>query len=140
MKLVLKNCFVEVDGVDLTCHVRSVEISAVKNAVESDTMCGHDQTHGIEQSTFTINWAQSFDVGTVNATFWPLWRDEEEFPVVIRPVEKLPVSATNPEFSGNCKLFEYTPLSGSVGDLVESSTALPVIGEVEMDDGTTGGT
>jgi len=103
-----------------------------KASVEANTMCGPGNQHGLETCSFTINFAQSFDTGLVNDTFEPHWVGETAFTVTVRPVEAEPVSATNPEYTGSVKLFEYTPLTGSVGDLVETSINLPVEGLIQI--------
>jgi len=93
-------------------------------------MCGKSNAHGMEDSTITVNFKQNFDTGSVDDTFWGHWANETEFPVVIRPIKDEPVSATNPNYTATVKVFDYTPLSGSVGDLAETSIAMPVEGAV----------
>lgn len=132
-KLILTDCYIEVDAVDLSCFADSVEVNLSKAEVEANDFCGQDIQQGLEQSSFTINFHSSFGVGEVNETLFPLWDTGETFVVSVRPVKAAVVSATNPEFTGTVRLMEYMPLSGEVGALAESSVTFPVIGHMAMD-------
>lgn len=127
-KVVLTKAFVEIDGVDLSCFANEVEINASKDEIDANTFCGQDKLPGLEESTFSIGLIQDFDADAVDATLWPLYDSGDTFTVVVRPDRTAAVSATNPEYSGTCRLLEYQPLSGGVGDLAEISVDLPVIG------------
>lgn len=135
MAFVIKDAFVEIDAVDLSCHVASVEVTLSKAEVEANTMCGQATLAGIEQSAITVTFLMSFEVGEVDDTLFPLWENETEFTVNIRPhggdpTDPQPVSATNPQYSATCRLLEYMPLSGAVGERAETSVTFPVIGHI----------
>lgn len=129
MAFVLKDAFVEVDGVDLSCHVASVEVMLSKAEVEANTMCGQATLAGIEQSAFTITFLQSFSVGEVDDTLYPIFLNEEEVTINVRP-HQTAVSTSNPQYSGSVKLFEYTPLAGAVNERSETSVTFPVQGSM----------
>lgn len=135
MAFVIKDAFVEIDGVDLSCHVSSVEVELTKDEVKADTMCGQATLHGLDTSMITVNFLQSFAAGEVDATLFPLFNDETEFTVKIRPhggnpANPAPVSTTNPQYNADCKLFSYSALSGGVGDASETSVKFPVQGAI----------
>lgn len=125
-KLVLKDCFIEVDAVDFSDHVSSVEINLAKDEVETTNFggAGRERVHGLKDDQFVINFQQDFDAASVDATLWPLYDTEVEFPVRVRPTSAVK-SATNPEYTGTCILLEYQPLAGDVGSLSETSVTLP---------------
>lgn len=127
-KVVLVNCFVEVDSVDMSCYARNVEVTLSKAEVEANTFCGQDILPGLEESGISVGFVQDFAAAAVDATLFPLWDTEATFTVVIRPDKDNPVSATNPEYSATCRLLEYMPLSGGPGDLSETSVEFKVIG------------
>jgi len=129
-KLVLTEAFVEIDGVDMSCWVNNVEITLSKAEVDANTFCGQDTLAGLEESSFSIGLIQDFDAAAVDATLFPLWDEESTFTVVVRPDRIAAVGATNPEYSGTCRLLEYQPLSGGPGDLAEISIDLKVIGSM----------
>jgi len=125
-KVVLRNCFIEVDGVNFSSHVSSVTVNLSKDEIDTTNFGGdgRERAAGLKDDSFELNFQQDFDAASVDATLYPLWNDEDEFEVVVRPTSA-PVSATNPEYSGTCILLEYQPLAGSVGELSETSVTFP---------------
>ncbi|WP_305781494.1 hypothetical protein [Nocardia nova] len=121
MKTVLKQCLIEVNGVDLSDHASSVELSMEKADIDTTNFSGggKEHAHGLSDDKITINFQQDFDAAEVNATLMPLYTGESEFTVVVRPNPGA-VSATNPNFTATCILLKYQPLSGKVGDLSET--------------------
>lgn len=126
-KTILTNCQVWVNGVEFTDHVSSVEINVTKDDVETTSFSGsgRELKAGLQKNTFTLNFQQDFASASVDATLFPLWQNETEFAVAVRPITAA-VSTTNPEYYGTCILLEYSPLSGSVGELSETKVEFPV--------------
>jgi hypothetical protein len=84
-------------------------------------------TGGLKSGTVSVDLNQDFAASQVDATLWPLLIAGVPFNVKIRPTSGS-ISATNPEFSGNCLLTKYSPLDGSVGDLAATSISIPTSG------------
>lgn len=126
-KLVLTDCFIEVNAVDLSCFASSVEVNLTKTSVEANDFCGQNIVPGLETSGFVVNFHQSFAAAEVDDTLFPLWDAETEFTVTVRPTQAV-VGTTNPEYTGTCRIMEYMPLSGAVGELSQTSVTFPVIG------------
>ncbi|MEU8683140.1 MULTISPECIES: hypothetical protein [Streptomyces] len=126
-KFVLKNCRVEVNAIDFSDHTSSVEISLSKDDVETTSFSGsgRERVAGLKNEKFTINFQQDFAASNVDATLWPLYNNETEFSVKVRPTSSA-ISATNPEYVASCILLEYQPLAGKVGDLSDTSVTFPV--------------
>lgn len=120
-KLILKNCQIVVNGVDLSDHSSSVEIEATKDDVETTSFdgSGKEVKAGLQDTTITVTFQQDFAAGEVDATLWPLWDNETEFTVAVRPTTGA-ISSTNPEYTATCVLLEYSPLDGDVGELSET--------------------
>lgn len=125
-KLVLRDCYIEINGVDFSSHTSSVEIQLTKDEVETTNFggAGRERVHGLKDDSFTINFQQDFDASSVDDTLYPLYDGETEFQVVVRPRASA-VASTNPEYEGTCILLEYQPLSGDVGSLSETSVTFP---------------
>lgn len=125
-KLVLRDCFILVNNVNLSDHISSVEVNFVKDEVETTNFSGQgrERIAGLKDDSFVLNFHQDFAAGEVNSVLSPLYHNETEFEVVVRPTSSA-VSATNPEYTGTCILLEYQPLSGSVGDLSETEVTFP---------------
>jgi len=118
-KLVLKDCAIEVDGVDLSARASKVTITSSKNLVESTAFGAayRESEIGIGDASMAVTFQQDYDAGSVNATLWPLHVAGSKFRVRVTPTGAA-VSATNPAyFLAEALLPEYTPLNGSVGDL-----------------------
>jgi hypothetical protein len=120
-KLVLRDCTLTINGVDLSDHASSVTINLVKDEVETTNFSGQgrERVAGLKDDTFEVTFQQDFASGKVDATLYPLWNNETEFTVTVKPTAAA-VSATNPIYSATCILLEYTPLDGDVGDLSET--------------------
>lgn len=120
-KIVLKNCVITVNGVDFSDHVHTVEIALKKAAVDTTNMSGggREQIAGLKSDEFTIDFQQDFVAAQVDATLYPLYANESEFVVTVKPTAAA-VSVSNPLFSGTCILLEYMPLTGKVGDLSQT--------------------
>ena len=125
-KLVLKECSITVNSVDLSDHVSSVEINLSKDQIDTTNFggAGREYIAGLKNDSFTLNFQQNFATAEVDATLYPLWDNETEFAVVVKP-STAAVSATNPSYSGTCILLEYMPLNGSVGELSTTSVTFP---------------
>lgn len=125
-KVVLRDCFIEVDGVNFSDHVSSVTVNLSKDEIDTTNFGGdgRERTHGLKDDSFELNFQQDFDADSVDETLYPLWDEETEFTVVVRPTAAV-IGATNPEYSATCILLEYQPLAGAVGELSETSVTMP---------------
>jgi hypothetical protein len=125
-KLILKDCVITVNGVDFSDHCASVEVALKKNAVDTTNFSGggKEQQAGLEEDQFTIEFQQDFNAAEVDATLAPLYYNETEFTVSVKP-HATAVSTTNPLYSGTCILLEYMPLSGKAGDLSTTKVVFP---------------
>lgn len=125
-KLVLRDCFVEVNGVNFSSHTSSVTVNMVKDEIDTTNFGGdgRERAHGLKDDSFEVTFQQDFAAGEVDDTLYPLWDLEQEFVVKVRP-RSAAKSASNPEYTATCILLEYTPLSGDVGDLSEAEVTFP---------------
>jgi hypothetical protein len=125
-KVVLRDCYIEVQGVDFSDHVSSVEVSMKKKSIDTTNFSGggSEATAGLKEDEFTITFQQDFAAGEVDSILYPLYDTEVEFTVKVRPFAGAK-SDTNPEYSATCILLEYQPLSGKVGELSDSKVKFP---------------
>lgn len=125
-KLVLRNCYIEVDGHDLSSHTSSATINLSKDDVETTNFGGdgRERVAGLKDDSFKLTFQQDFDTTSVDSILYPLYDLESEFTVKVRPYAG-PASATNPEYSATCILLEYSALDGKVGDLSEIDVEFP---------------
>ena len=125
-KLVLRDCFIEVNGVNFSSHVSSVTINLSKDEIDTTNFGGdgRERAHGLKDDSFELTFQQDYAVGEVDDTLYPLWDQETEFLVKVRPRSSA-ISVNNPEYSATCILLEYTPLAGDVGDLSTTDVTFP---------------
>jgi hypothetical protein len=127
-KLVLRDCYVEVDGTPFSSHVSSVTINLAKDEIDTTNFGGdgRERAHGLKDDSFEMTFQQDFDADKVDDVLYPLWDNEEEFVVKVRPrLGTGSPAANNPEYSATCILLEYTPLAGDVGDLSTTDVTFP---------------
>jgi UTP:GlnB (protein PII) uridylyltransferase len=125
-KLVLRDCFIEVNGVNFSSHVSSVTINLSKDEIDTTNFGGdgRERAHGLKDDSFELTFQQDYAAGEVDDTLYPLWDQETEFLVKVRPRSSA-VSTSNPQYSATCILLEYTPLAGDVGDLSTTDVTFP---------------
>lgn len=126
-KAILRDCVIVVNSVDFSDHCSSVEVNASKDDIDTTSFngSGRERKAGLQDNSFVLNFQQDFAAANVDATLFPLWNNETEFTVSIKPFVGA-TSTTNPQYSGTCILLEYSPLSGAVGELSETSVTFPV--------------
>lgn len=125
-KFVLKNCNVVVNGVNLSDHVNHVELDLKKASVDTTNFSGggKEAIAGLKEDMITITFQQDFGSAMVDATLYPLFNNETEFTVAVRPTNAA-ISTTNPEFSATCILLDYQPLTGKPGELSSTKVKFP---------------
>lgn len=113
---VYTNAYISVNGVDLSDHVKS--LSSNKNFDEVDGTHMGNAAHwsmvGLENWEITVEFFQDHATSKVDQTLAPLVGGATF--VVIAKAVNTTTAVTNPKYTGTARLFDYTPLSGSVGD------------------------
>jgi hypothetical protein len=115
--MILKDAFVSINSVDLSDHVRSVNMDLGVEP-QDDTAMGDDTRSaeaGLLIYSATVEFYQDFAAGKVDATLFPLL-GAAGFPVIVRAVNTGGVGPTNPNYVGNMILTKYPPVTGTVGD------------------------
>lgn len=125
-KLVLRDCYIEVNGTNFSSHVSSCTINLSKDEIDTTNFSGsgRERAHGLKDDSFEVTFQQDFAASQVDAVLYPLWDLESEFIVKVRPTSAAK-SVNNPEYSATVILLEYTPLAGDVGDLSTTDVTFP---------------
>ena len=136
-RLVLTNVEVTVGGVSLADHIASITLGSTYDVLETTAFKGGNvpaaaktRTAGLVDNSVTLEFHQDFAAGSVNATIYPLLGTEVA--VKVQPVNGA-ISATNPEYSFNAVVSEWTALNGAVGELATASVTWPITGAVVVD-------
>lgn len=127
-KFVLKKPIITIDGSNLTKRISQVDIDMPDDEVDMSTF-GSDfksTEMGLRDAAIGLTAFQDFAAASLDAVLWPLKNESKKFIIKVQPFEGEP-SATNPCYVMGGKLFNYKPLSGSVG---EASTTDPTVKNV----------
>lgn len=130
-KFILTDAFVSVNGVDLSAHCVSVEVSMGRADVPTTAMSdtGVKRLPGLRDESFTVTWRSDFAASKVDATLAPLYTGGTSHTVEVRPTSAV-VSATNPKYSATCFLLDFTPVTGSAGDVADVNSTFTVDGVI----------
>ena len=130
MAFVLKDCFVEIDGKELTTDGAAVEVSMAADDVEVSTFGAgvHQHLGGLRADQFQITFLSNFDPDRVDDVLFPLLADADstpEFTVKIAAFGGTP-SESNPVYtSSRCILLNYSPIAGDIGARSETQVTIP---------------
>lgn len=115
-KTILRNCYIAVNGVDLSNHCSQVELDEKYTEVDMTGFGANNQETklGIGDATISATVFQDFSAGSVDATLNALVGSNNPFVVEVKP-ENAARSTTNPAYKMEAVLPDYKPLSGSVG-------------------------
>ena len=133
--IVLKKAHLLINSVDLSAHIQSITLNLTKEAPQSTVM--GDDSHeyiadALKDGSFDVTFRSDYAASQVDATLWAIFNGTAAVAFVIRPSTEAK-SASNPEFTGNCLLSNYTPIGGSVGDLATTPSNFQVTGDVGRD-------
>ena len=113
-----------VGGVDLTDHVRSIDISQTYDQVDDTAFNATNRAFlvGLSDSQMTVEFYQDFASSKVDATLYPLLGSSTGATIVFQ-TNGATVSATNPKYTMVGAIFDYHPVNGAVGEV--STTSVP---------------
>jgi hypothetical protein len=120
---------VTVNGTNLSTSLQSVELSIESDDLETTAFGSEwrNRIGGLKSGSVTLSFFQDFAATAVDVTLFPLFNTAAT--VVIVPTSGT-VSATNPSYTFNALVTQYTPFASSVGDIATLSVTWPVAGTV----------
>lgn len=124
---VFKNALFLLNGTDLTCQIQEATLNYASEMLDNSTICSSTRTHkgGLYDWSVDVTFLQDFTAGSVDATLFNLVGTTACFE--LRPTNACS-SANNPIYSGIVTLANYTPVSGSVGALLQSRSTFQSAG------------
>lgn len=139
-RLVLTNVEVTIGGVDLSSHIASVTLGSTYDVVETTAFAGisgasgnvpyaaKTRVAGLVDNSVTFEFHQDFQAASVEATIYPLLGTEAV--VTVQPLNGSATAVSNPLYTFNAIVSEWTPLNGAVGELATASVTWPITGPV----------
>jgi len=128
-KLVLTNAYVSIAGVNLSDHIASISLATQYDLVDT-TQFGDTSKKmiaGLAANSVSFEFHQDFQAGSVESTIYPLLGTATA--CIIKPLDSA-VNASNPQYSFNVLIAEWTPLNATAGDLTTATVTWPISGDV----------
>ena len=120
---------VTINGSDFSSNLNSVELALEADDLETTAFGSSWRTRigGLKNGSLTLNFMQDFGAASVDATLNPLLGTIAT--VVIKPTSGT-ATATNPSYTAECLVNQYSPFASSVGDIATLSVTWPTSGTV----------
>lgn len=120
---------VTINGTNYSTNLTQAELSLEADDVETTAFGStfRSRIGGLKSGSVNFQFNQDFAASGIDSVFFPLLGTQAT--VVIKPSGTV-VSATNPSYTFNALVTQYTPISASVGDLATFSVSWPVSGTV----------
>lgn len=120
---------ITVAGTDFSTNLNSVELSQEADEVETTAFGQNFRTRigGLKTGSVTLNFMQDFGAGSVDATLNPLLGT---IATVIIQSASGTVTSTQPKYTAECLVTQYSPFASSVGDIATLSVTWPTTGTI----------
>lgn len=120
---------VTINGSDFSSNLNSVELALEADDLETTAFGSGWRTRigGLRNGSLTLNFMQDFGAASVDATLNGLLGTIAT--VVIKPTSGT-ATATNPSYTAECLVNQYSPFASSVGDIATLSVTWPTSGTV----------
>ena len=128
-KLVLTNAYIKIGTVDLSDHIASISLATKYDIVET-TQFGDTSKRriaGLADNSVTFEFHQDYVAGSVESIIYPLLGTATA--CIIRPIDAS-VGASNPQYSFNVLISEWTPLNAAAGELTTATVTWPISGDI----------
>lgn len=128
-RIVLNNPYITINSVDLTSRIAQVAIDMSFDEVETTAFGDTARTRvaGLGDHSFSASFHQTFSTSGVEQTIYPLLGTTTQ--VVVKAVNTT-TTTTNPTYTFNVLVTEWSPVSGAVGELLTADVTWPVSGAV----------
>jgi len=128
-RLVLTNASVTFAGTDISAYCTSISLSTSLDVVETTSFGNTAKTRvaGLADNSVAIEFNQDFASSALEATIFPTIGTSVA--VVVKPVAGT-TTTSNPQYSFNALISEWTPLSGAIGELATASVTWPISGAI----------
>lgn len=127
---------ISINSVDFSDSIAAVtmDITSEESDVTAFGGSGYrSRIGGLKDASITIDFHQDFGAAAVDATLFPLLGSNAT--VVVKPTSSS-VSATNPSYTGEFLVSQYTPFASTVGDLATLSVSWNLAGTAGIVRGT----
>jgi predicted secreted protein len=126
-KFVATDYKITINGTNLSSSLASVELPIEIEEQDTTSFGSEWRTRiaGLKSGSITLEFHQDFGAAAIDATLWPLLGTNGT--VVVTPTSGT-VTATNPSYTGQFLVTQYSPFASTVGDLATLSVSWPLNG------------
>lgn len=126
-RVVLTNPKIYINSVDLSSRIAQVSIDMSFSEIETTAFGDSAVTRvaGLGDHSFSASFHQDFAANETEATIFPLIGQTTA--VKVKAVNAT-TTTTNPEYQFTVLVTEWSPISGSVGDLLSADVTWPISG------------
>jgi hypothetical protein len=128
-KLVFNNPKITINSVDLTDRIAQVSLDMSFAEVETTAFGNTAVTRvaGLGDHSFSASFHQDFSSSEVEQTIYPLLGTTTE--ITVKPIN-VTTATDNPLYTFTVLVTEWSPIAGSVGELLTADVTWPVSGSV----------
>jgi hypothetical protein len=128
-KLVFNNPKITINSVDLTDRIAQVSLDMSFAEVETTAFGDSAVTRvaGLGDHSFSASFHQDFSSSEVEQTIYPLLGTTTE--ITVKPIN-VTTATDNPLYTFTVLVTEWSPIAGSVGELLTADVSWPVSGSV----------
>jgi len=131
--LILTNASLMIGDVELACVANHIELSPDVSITTLDTFCGSRDYPGVIKWSLVATLYQSFDPEATEAALDAVWTayqaDGSPASFRVAGYRDQPVSATNPEWTGEAIPQPWSPINGDAGDASTVELEWSIVGE-----------
>lgn len=113
--------YVSIDSNDLSDYCSKIELKAETERQDATTFGSSgwsEKLTGIRSWEVALTFKQDVAASAIDSIMWPLFIANAAVAVELR-LNNSAVGASNPSFTGDIIVGEWTPIAGSVGDVAE---------------------
>ena len=125
--LILVNPVLTIDGTPLECLMSHIELTPDVTTIEIKTSCGVREYPGTVKWSLKASLYHSHDPEGTNEVLTAAVEGGVPVDFTVVP-SSAPISATNPEYTGQLIPQPFTPLSGDVGDASSFDLEWSIVG------------
>lgn len=127
---------ITINGTDFSDSIAAVSMDLTSEEQDVTAFGGsgyRSRIGGLKDASVTLDFHQDFGAAAIDATLFPLLGAAAT--VVVKPTSGA-VSATNPSYTGEFLVSQYTPYASTVGDLATLSVSWNLAGTAGIVRGT----
>ena len=126
-KFIATDYKVTINGTDFSTSLASVELPIEVEEQDTTAFGAEFRTRiaGLKTGSITLEFHQDFGAAAIDSVLYPLLGTNAT--VTVSPTSAT-VSATNPTFTGEFLVTQYSPFSSTIGDLATLSITWPLNG------------